>query len=464
MRVERPDDAGLGRCQARPSGRAIACLLVLLSVAAPARAATEPGLSPDDYQDESRLAAAIWERSPEVIDARADSAVAASEETRSHLLPNPQLDLAWGTIPVGPTNPTNLNDPIGNVPNYTAGLSELVELGKRGPRQAATAAEREASSWKAVATFADRYFELLAAVGRIAMAEERASMLVRQVGESERLLQLEQARADKGEIAKMSAARTEAEHLRLVAERDGAHTDLEEARATCAALVAEPCAVFGSEDAARAFLDAGARSALPTAWSDEIASRRPDLAALAAAERAADERVALAKHQAIPDVTLRLGYTYDTFVASGAQRQSLGVGMQMPLPVADHGQADEEKANATLLSARRTREALTASGEVALAAAVQRRKLIADRLTRLDTALAKADELRTTMSGAAREGGASEVDVLLARRRYQEVLLDRTQLDYDAYAAALAGRQAAALFPAPDPGLTARAADPNRGL
>ena len=242
------------------------------------------------------------------------------------------------------------------MPNYTAGLSELVELGKRGPRQAATAAEREAATWQAVATFADRYFELLAAVGRIAMAEERASMLDRQVGESERLLQLEHARADKGEIAKMSAARTEAEHMRLVAERDGARTELEEARATCAALVAEPCAPFGSEDAARALSRAGARAPLPTTWSDEIEARRPDLAALAAAERAADERVALAKHQAIPDVTLRLGYTYDTFVASGAQRQSLGVGMQMPLPVADHGQADEEKASATLLSARRTRD------------------------------------------------------------------------------------------------------------
>src|SRR4029453_13496893 len=98
MRVGRPEDDGLGHCRTRPSGRAIACLLVLLSVAAPARAATDPGLSPGAYQDEGPLAAAIWERSPEVIDARADSAVAASEETRAHLLPNPQLDLAWGTI------------------------------------------------------------------------------------------------------------------------------------------------------------------------------------------------------------------------------------------------------------------------------------------------------------------------------------------------------------------------------
>jgi cobalt-zinc-cadmium efflux system outer membrane protein len=449
MRVDGPVRFGRGRSSARSSA---ACLVAWLCLAAAsrARAVVDPGLTPDDYADESRLAAAVWERSPEVIDARQESMVAASEETRAHLLPNPQLDLAWGTIPVGPTNPRDLNDPIGNVPNYSAGLSELIELGKRGPRQAATGAEREAATWRAVAVFADRYFELLAAVGKIAMAEERANMLDRQVGESERLLQLEQARADKGEIAKMQSARTEAEHMRLVAERDGTRSDLEEARAACAELVAQPCAPFGSEEAARAFLVAGAGTPLPTAWSDEIESRRPDLAALAAAERAADERVALAKHQAIPDVTLRLGYTYDTFVVSGNQRQSLGVGMQMPLPVADHGQADEAKASATLLSARRAREALSASGRVALAAAVQRRALIADRLTRLDTALAKADELRTTMSGAAREGGVSEVDVLLARRRYQEVLLDRTQLDYDAYAAALAGRQAAALFPAPD--------------
>ena len=113
-------------------------------------------------------------------------------------------------------------------------------------------------------------------------------MLDRQVSESERLLQLEQARADKGEIAKMQAARTEAEHMRLVAERDGARSDLEEARAACAELVAEPCAPFGSEDAARAFLVAGAGTPLPTAWSEEIESRRPDLAALAAAERAAE--------------------------------------------------------------------------------------------------------------------------------------------------------------------------------
>ncbi|MBX3023506.1 TolC family protein [bacterium] len=420
-----------------------------LAAAGRSPALADAGLTPDDYADEARLAAAVWERSPDVIDARQESMVAASEDVKAHLLPNPQLDLEWGTIPVGPSNPRNLNDPLGNVPNYTAGLSQLIELGKRGPRQAASGAEREAASWRAIATFADQYFALLAAIGKIATAEERAAMLDRQVEESERLLQLEQARADKGEIARMQAARTEAEHMRLVAERDGARSDLEEARAACAELVAEPCAPFGSEEAARAFLLAGAGASLPPAWSPEIAARRPDLAALAAAERAAEQRVALAKNQAIPDVTLRLGYTYDTFVVAGNQRQSLGVGMQLPLPVADRGQAEEARARAELLGARRARDTVTAAGEVALATALRRRRLIAERRAKLETALEKADQLRTAMSGAAREGGVSQVDVLLARRRYQEVLLDRTQLDLDGYAAALAGRQAAALFPTP---------------
>lgn len=437
MRLERPATIGL------------AFILVCCAVPA-ARGDGAAGLTPADYRDESRLGAVVWERSPDVIDARNEAQVAASEESRAHLLPNPQLDLAWGTIPIGPTNPRDLNDPIGNVPNYSAGLSELLEIGKRGPRQAATGAEREAAAARAVAVFADRYFALLAAIGRIAMDEERAAMLDRQVDESARLLDLERARADKGEIARMQADRTEAEHLRLVAERDGARSDLEEARAACAELVAEPCAPFGSEESARAFLRDAARADVPPTWSSDIEARRPDLAALTAAERAADERLTLAKHQAIPDVTLRLGYTYDTFVASGAQRQSLGVGVQLPLPVADHGQADAAKASATQLSARRAREAVAAAGRLALASAVQRRALAEARLTQLDTALARADELRRTMSGAAREGGVSEVDVLLARRRYQEVLLDRTQLDYDAYAAAQAARQAAALFPRPD--------------
>jgi outer membrane protein TolC len=89
-------------------------------------------------------------------------------------------------------------------------------------------------------------------------------------------------------------------------------------------------------------------------------------------------------------------------------------------------------------------------GWLALESATRERQLVAQRIEHLTAALAKARTLRDSMEGAARVGGASQVDVLLARRTYQELLLDRTDLDAEAYAAALKVRQAAAVFPRPE--------------
>ena len=119
------------------------CLLSLLGSRPAVRADEPPGLTPPDYDNDAKLAELVWSRSGDVIDARRTAAVAASKVTRSLLYPNPALDFAWGTIPIGRTNPSDLEDPLGNVPNYSVGLSELIELGKRGPRQEAAAAEAE---------------------------------------------------------------------------------------------------------------------------------------------------------------------------------------------------------------------------------------------------------------------------------------------------------------------------------
>ena len=112
-----------------------------------------------------------------------------------------------------------------------------------------------------------------------------------------------------------------------------------------------------------------------------------------------------------------------------------------------------EAASAAVLRAQRTRTALVSSGQLTLAAAARERDLIGARARQLQSALTNADRLRQTMEGAAKQGGMSQVDVLLARRRYQELLLEGTDLNGDAYDAALKIRQAAALFPQPPTGL-----------
>lgn len=121
----------------------------------------------------------------------------------------------------------------------------------------------------------------------------------------------------------------------------------------------------------------------------------------------------------------------------------------MPLPVMDHGQADLEAASAALLRARRAHAALVAAAQITLDAAGRQRTLISSRIAKLQGALEKADSLRHSMEGAAQQGGMSQVDVLLARRRYQELLLEGAELDGDAYDAAVKIRQAAAMFPPP---------------
>ena len=73
---------------------------------------------------------------------------------------------------------------------------------------------------------------------------------------------------------------------------------------------------------------------------------RGDLRALTAAIEAADHERHLAHAQALPDRTLRFGYTYDRFVVSGNQIHSVGIGLSLPLPLFDRGQAVAQAARA----------------------------------------------------------------------------------------------------------------------
>ncbi len=404
-----------------------------------------------DYDDESRLVAALWERAPEVIDARSAAATAASDLHKARTLPNPQLDFTWGTMPIGRTNPQDLHDPWSHVPNYNVGISELIELGKRGPRAAAAAAQLEQAQAQALATLGTRFFALLEAIGDIAKNQARAGVLNAQVHAGDDTIALERARAAKGETAAADLERAELEHMRLVAARDAARSDLETARAACAAIVAAPCPAFPTARAAREYLRRVAAATAPRTWLPELERQRPDIAALDAALRAADEQATLARRRAVPDVTLRVGYTYDTFEQAGNQRQSAALGVQVPLPVFDRGQADLETATAALAKARDTRAALVETARITLETAVRQRALVASRIEQMGTALGTARSVRAAMEGAAREGGTSQLDVLLAQRAHQDLLLARTDLDGDAYAAALKIREAAGDFPRPQP-------------
>src|SRR5207344_2030609 len=101
--------------------------------------------------------------------------------------------------------------------------------------------------------------------------------------------------------------------------------------------------------------------------------RRPDLQALDAERQAAERDAALARGRAIPDLTLRVAYTHDRFVASGDNRNTLTFGVALPLPVFDRGQHDSSKALSRAVELRDTRTALLLQARADLGGLVTRR-------------------------------------------------------------------------------------------
>lgn len=412
----------------RPSLFLAACLL-LAAPAARAEAATPTTLPLASLPDEDHLAALLWERSPEFAAARARVASAGADVTRAHLLPNPEADLSWNTIPIGPTNPPGLNR-LKEVPNYVVGLSELVELGKRGPRQDAARAALSATAWDVQASLRARTYDVLERAAEVAAAEVRLAQLEALAADAAKLTELQRARQRHGDSAGLDVDRAVLEEEQLQTSLGEEHERLAEALRACAQTVGVPCTPFGDGDAASAFLSSRL-SRLPAPAGTEP---RPEMRALEAQEASARAALTLAKRRWVPDPTVRAGYVRDQFVIAGNQLNSLFVGVSLPLPFFDHGQADAHAASAAAEAARTSRELLTqqaardAETLSAQLGAVQRRR---ERLR--GQTLPLATDVVQRLDAAVRAGGASLQELLLARRGYGELLLSAADLDLNAF-------------------------------
>jgi hypothetical protein len=103
----------------------------------------------------SRLAAWLASHSPEIHAARARVAQSRADVRTSHLLQNPVLDASLANVPVSETNPPGLS--FNETAIYTVGLSETVELGKRGPRIAGAELRQKSASLQLIAAERDHH-------------------------------------------------------------------------------------------------------------------------------------------------------------------------------------------------------------------------------------------------------------------------------------------------------------------
>ncbi len=398
----------------------------LLCAAVPALAEAPDRIQLSALPSDRVLAEQLWRHSPELAAARGRWFAARADVDRALLLPNPSLDLSWNTLPVGETNPPGLS-PLGEVPNYAASISQLFELGKRGPRQRAARGTALAATYDAIDLLRQQWFELGDHLASVASAELRIAALQALAVDGDRLTEIQRQRSAKGDTAVLDADRAELEAEKLQTQLGEEQAKLAVELGACARMLGQTCEPFSLPDRALAFLNRPAAAPAPL-------EQRPDLASLRAQEEAAEASRSLARAKAIPDPTVRVGFVRDQFVTSGAQPNSLFVGVSLPLPLFDHGQADLRAAtaqaeNATLARTRLQAQAGTEAVRLhaQLAALEHRRERMREKTLPLGRSLV------TRLEGAVQRGGAALQELLLARRTLGELMLDSRDLDLAAF-------------------------------
>lgn len=418
---------------------ALLCVGVSLSKTASAQPSAEQGseqvFTPKASVDLGELSRRVALRSPQLQAEQLNVDLAASEVQQSHLFNNPELDVGWGTIPIGETNPPDLKAPFANVPNYSVGLSYTIPVGKRGPRQRRATALESSARATLVASTRDQALELGKVLGTLATANLRLDGLQGLREEGQGTIELAKSRLSAGFGTPLDVDRLEIDLSRIEQQVLSNQSETMAAQASCSALVGVPCAPFESVTEARSFLMAWVRRASAPLG---IIEERPDIKAIEAEGHAARAEAELARAQALPDPTVRFGYVHDRFVESGNQMNSLNLTLSLPLPIFDRGQAMERAAEARSARLAAQRSRLISSARVRADSLRKTLQLQIKRQTTItEQMLPRARAVLDDLEKAANNRLIPFTDVIPARRTVNELLLEEADSFGDAFQTAV---------------------------
>ncbi len=356
--------------------------------------------------------------------------VARADARQARLLGNPVLDATWGTIPIGETNPPNLGSPLTSIPSYSVGVSYTFPLGKRGPRQERGNAIAEGATHVAETSARNQALELARILGRVAVTRLRIDGLRSLAAQQRAVIELTRIRLTQGFGTPLDIDRLEIELSR--SEQQVLVTEAEEQAGltACAAYVGAPCKAMTSAEDARALVLAWAKRA--SEGTPHVESR-PDVRALDAFQRASIAEADLARAQAIPDPTVRLGYTYDQFTVSGNQANSLNVTLSLPVTIFDHGQAQLQAAEARRARLQQQRALTLRSSITRVSALRELLRLQQKRQEAIEKTLPRARAVLDDLQRAANSRLIPFTDVIQARRTLDELLVEEADSYSDSF-------------------------------
>ncbi|HVY25520.1 MAG TPA: TolC family protein [Polyangiaceae bacterium] len=373
-------------------------------------------------RESPRLAAWLASHSPEIHAARARVAQSSADARQSHVLLNPVLDASLGNVALGETNPPGLG--FNETAIYNVGLSQTIELGKRGPRIEGAELREKSAQLSLAAAERDQLSQARFALASALYRGLRVAVFEETLQDAEHGADLERVRFEQ-------KALSGTEYDRLLLDLANLRADFERERAEYGAALADCAAALGAEcdlTGTREEDLSGAAQVDASQTSGARLEKRPDVQALEAEQRAAERDAELARGRAVPDITFRLGYTHDRFVASGDNRNTLSFGVALPLPVFDRGQHDSSKALSRAVELRDTRSALLLQARADLAGLLGRKATLEKVLAGIEKeSLPRSSSVLQSTQIAFDHGGVSLTDLLLARRTH--IALQLTLLD-----------------------------------
>ena len=388
-----------------------------------------------------QLAAWLSDRDPMIESSRArvDAAHEVTEQAR--VLPNPQLTFTAGGFVVGQTNPMPLS--LGQTTNYELGLGELIELGKRGPREDAADTRAREAGMTAIGALGDRLGDATAALGKLTYATAKRDVAAANLEAAKKLRDNEKVRLDNKDLSPLEYGRIELDTEELELQLGRAEAELASSIATCGAVLYASCAVPGLDSAA---LDAGAPLPANLPSPDAAIEQRPKLVAQKLEVQALGYDASLANARKIPDPTIGIGYTLDNLTIAGNQHQSLLFSIGIPLPFFDRGDHDAAaaRANARALAAEDKAAVREAHGVVE--ALVAQHETLVTTLQRLESdSVPKSTLIIVQTQKAFDLGQARLADLLLVERAHRDLLLEVLDTRFDLFTVRAQLRQALGL-------------------
>ena len=331
-----------------------------------------------------------------------------ADQIAARLRPNPGITVtAENFVWSGPT-------PFGKLYEVATSYSETIELGgKRRLRQ--SVADLTVSA--AEAQFADAMRRGVVAVKRLYYDALLARYNVQVAGENRetfgQLLQLNQTRFEEGAIPEADLIKVRLERVKV----DSAlkQAELNSRQATIRLLERIGESNFGRQDVVGEMNFTAANPSLESLRQQAV-SERADVQAAMREVDVAEERLALERARAHPDVTPFVGYK------RVAVDNSLLFGVSIPLRIRDRNQAGIARAETDIKTAqtqlRLVRNRALAEVEAAYEAFQTAREQVQTFRNEL---LDQADESRTIALAAYEEGGTDLLPFLEAQRTRSEV-------------------------------------------